>query len=568
MSICTISLLLRKLGFTTYESDHEYPDIYGDRIVWQDSRNGYLDDDIYMYDLSTSKETRITSSGSVYHPNIYGDRIVWYDVRNVNWDIYMYDLSTSQETQITTDRSYQKNADIYGDKIVWTDDRDEYRNLDIYMYDLSTSKETQITDTNVFYHINEFYGKRTPAIYGDRIVWADGHNVYEKSDIYMYDLSTSKETQITTDESNQESPAIYGNRIVWEDDRNGVSDIYMCTISREKPKSIVPVVDFRTSVTSGYTPLSIQFTDLSQYAILRNWNFGDEAISTEQNPMHIYSAPGTYTVNLTAGNGNGTASKTATITVYEDSSSSDSSSSSGSSSGGSSSSSGGGAGGSPEPAKNVEVKELSQTFITNGKPVKFDFAKNATCVVFVSFDAKRTFGKTTTIAEMLKGKSSLVSELPEGEVYKSFNVWVGNGGIATSKNIENPVVCFKVEKSWIKDKKIDQASITLNRYSDKKWSELPVTLLREDNKYLYFTAQTPEFSFFAIKGKPGENESGNSEKPETGTQDIKQNNTSLDVRQEQKPGQEPEQEKLASIQGFGTLCGVACLITAFLHKRK
>ena len=226
------------------------------------------------------------------------------------------------------------------------------------------------------------------------------------------------------------------------------------------------------------------------------------------------------------------------------------------------------AGGSPEPAKNVEVKELSQAFVTNGKPVKFDFTKNATCVVYVTFDAKKTAGKTTTIAEQLKGKSTLVSELNAGEVYKYFNLWVGNSGFATSKNIENPVVCFKVEKSWIKDKKIDQASITLNRYSEKKWSQLPVTLLREDDKYLYFTAQTPGFSFFAITGKPVENESGNAEKPETGTQDIKQNNTSLDVRQEQKPGQEPEQEKLTSIPGFGTLCGVACLITAFLHKRK
>jgi hypothetical protein len=50
---------------------------------------------------------------------------------------------------------------------------------------------------------------------------------------------------------------------------------------------------------------------------------------------------------------------------------------------------------------------------------------------------------------------------------------------------------FKVDKSWIQDKKIDKSSITLNRYSDKKWNQLPVTLLSEDNKYLYFTAKTP-----------------------------------------------------------------------------
>ena len=32
---------------------------------------------------------------------------------------------------------------------------------------------------------------------------------------------------------------------------------------------------------------------------------------------------------------------------------------------------------------NVEVKELSQAFITSGNPVKFDFPKNATSVVYM-----------------------------------------------------------------------------------------------------------------------------------------------------------------------------------------
>ena len=149
--------------------------------------------------------------------------------------------------------------------------------------------------------------------------------------------------------------------------------------------------------------------------------------------------------------------------------------------------------------------------------------------MYVSFDAKKTAGKTTTIAEQLKGKSTLVSDLNAGEVYKYFNVWVGTGGFATSKNIENPVVCFKVEKSWLQDKKIDQASITLNRYSDKKWSQLPVKLLSEDDKYLYFTAETPEFSFFAITGKAVEKEKVAEIKPETDTSKPEQNNTASEV---------------------------------------
>ena len=52
---------------------------------------------------------------------------------------------------------------------------------------------------------------------------------------------------------------------------------------------------------------------------------------------------------------------------------------------------------------------------------------------------KRISGKITTIVEMLKGQSKLVSSLPEGTVYKNVNIWVGSGGIANSDNIENAV---------------------------------------------------------------------------------------------------------------------------------
>ena len=54
-----------------------------------------------MYDLSTSKETRITTNESdQIYPAIYGDRIVWQDDRNGHMDVYMYDISTSKETRI------------------------------------------------------------------------------------------------------------------------------------------------------------------------------------------------------------------------------------------------------------------------------------------------------------------------------------------------------------------------------------------------------------------------------------------------------------------------------------
>jgi PGF-pre-PGF domain-containing protein len=321
---------------------------------------------------------------------------------------------------------------------------------------------------------------------------------------------------------------------------------------------VMPVADFSTNVTSGYAPLSVMFTDLSQNATSRIWDFTNDGTGdADVSPVvYVYTAPGTYTVNLTSGNQNGTNSKLATITVS-------STEEEHHSSGGSSHSSGGG-GGSPEPARNVDVKELSQVFITNGKPIQFNFTKNATCVVYVGFDAKKTVGKTTTIVEQLKNKSTL--ELSEGEVYRYFNVWVGNSGFATEKNIENPVLCFKVEKSWLQNKSIDQDSITLNRYSNKTWEQLPVSLLKEDSKYLYFTTDVPGYSFFAITG---ETDSSSEEtvteiQPEDES-DSSEGNTE-DTGSEADQG--PEQEDSTGMPGFETVYGIAGLLAVFLYKRK
>ena len=345
------------------------------------------------------------------------------------------------------------------------------------------------------------------------------------------------------------------------------TDSKTTTISVMRSEGL-PVADFSTNVKEGYAPLSVTFTDLSQDAISRSWDVNGDGIedSNESSFVYEYSSAGTYTAKLTAINANGTDSKTATIIVNKEDNGGSSHSSGGSS---------GGGGGSPEPAKNVEVKELAQVFITNGKAVKFEFTKNATCVMYVGFDAIKNVGKTTTIVEELKNKSTLVSELPAGEVYKSFNVWVGNSGYATSKNIENPVICSKVEKSWLQNKSVDQDSITLNRYEDENkhdgkdgtWTQLPASLVGEDDKFLYFTTKVPGFSFFVITGETKDlsEENVTALEPEQDTLSI--NGEDIEIKGGEA-GQSSGQEKNTSLPGFEIGCGLACILAVSLYKRK
>jgi YVTN family beta-propeller protein len=78
---------------------------------------------------------------------------------------------------------------------------------------------------------------------------------------------------------------------------------------------VLPVANFSANVTEGYTPLFVQFTDLSRNVTERCWNFGDGTNSTEHNPTHTYSIAGNYTVTLTASNSNGTDTITTEVNV-------------------------------------------------------------------------------------------------------------------------------------------------------------------------------------------------------------------------------------------------------------
>jgi PKD repeat protein len=58
--------------------------------------------------------------------------------------------------------------------------------------------------------------------------------------------------------------------------------------------------DFYASPTSGCPPLTVNFTDISTGTVTSwLWNFGDGITDTLQNPSHIYSLNGVYTVTLT-----------------------------------------------------------------------------------------------------------------------------------------------------------------------------------------------------------------------------------------------------------------------------
>lgn len=76
-----------------------------------------------------------------------------------------------------------------------------------------------------------------------------------------------------------------------------------------------PIADFTAMQSAVNQGENIDFKDRSSYFPENwSWDFGDGSRSTEQNPSHVYSVAGTYTVSLTVSNSKG--SNTKTITNY------------------------------------------------------------------------------------------------------------------------------------------------------------------------------------------------------------------------------------------------------------
>ncbi len=88
---------------------------------------------------------------------------------------------------------------------------------------------------------------------------------------------------------------------------------------------------------------------------------------------------------------------------------------------------------------------------------------------------------------------------PSGVAYTYLDMNVEN---TAGAKIEGRVE-FKVMKSWLVDNNIDEATVKLNRYDENEgWMALPTTKVGEDDEgFVYFEAETPGFSTFAVTGE-------------------------------------------------------------------
>ncbi|MCD4844159.1 MAG: PGF-pre-PGF domain-containing protein [Methanosarcinales archaeon] len=219
--------------------------------------------------------------------------------------------------------------------------------------------------------------------------------------------------------------------------------------------------------------------------------------------------------------------------------------------GGGSGGSGGGGGSSGEAFQNIDIKEIQRESVNKNTKVSYSFNSEGNIIRYINFTGLTNSGTVAAKVEILKNTSTLVDTVPPDYIYKNLNIWLGNKGWATSQNMDDPIIEFYVEKSWVTENDIDETTIVMNRYNSGSWEELTTTLTTKDDDKLYFTSNTAGFASFAVTGKQvaADEAGGEGMVEQTPQQTIEET---------------PEHTSTQSQEGIPSFCLILSLIVFFI----
>lgn len=132
-----------------------------------------------------------------------------------------------------------------------------------------------------------------------------------------------------------------------------------------------------------------------------------------------------------------------------------------------------------------KIFEIEQGDILKIQGIEIESRSYASNVQIIVKEASLPFAVSAPIA-------------PEtGSTYQYLEISKSN---IKDEDIKNAKVKFKVERSWINENSIDEDTVSMNRL-EQNWKKLPTIKLGEDESNVYYEAETPGFSVFAITGE-------------------------------------------------------------------
>lgn len=181
-------------------------------VVWW-SPTGSDEGEIYLW--QGGEIMNVSDHGSQqWDPDIWENTIVWEDWRKGNPDIYSFNLTTEKIATPSAERSYEEKPSVWKDIVVWHD----FQGFSIYYRDMSTGEGGPLDKETA-----DPPDQRNQDISDDLVVWQDKRN--GNWDIYGYNLASRQPVEIYSGPRNQTNPSVSGDYVVWEDDSRGNKDI-------------------------------------------------------------------------------------------------------------------------------------------------------------------------------------------------------------------------------------------------------------------------------------------------------------------------------------------------------
>lgn len=158
----------------------------------------------------------------------------------------------------------------------------------------------------------------------------------------------------------------------------------------------------------------------------------------------------------------------------------------------------GGGGGGVAVSSGVSVSQF-WSVLTKGEST-MKISKPTIAISEIKLNMKNQVINAEVTVKKLEEKPDDVKEKPIDNLYQYIEIEKKE---IQNADIQNAKIKFKVTKSWLKVKNIDEKSVALRKYTTR-WVGLQTKKLSSDTSYVTYEATTSGFSYFAITGKETE----------------------------------------------------------------
>jgi PGF-pre-PGF domain-containing protein len=317
---------------------------------------------------------------------------------------------------------------------------------------------------------------------------------------------------------------------------------YLDTTGTHKVKfaeSISPVIAaFSAGPQAGNSPLQVSFNDLSiGEPTSWEWYFGDGSTSTESNPVHTYTLPGTYTVYLKTSNAyyHNTTAKSQYITANPISPSITANFT-----------------GFPYRGQGIVTTFFSDQSLGGPKEWNWSFGDGQFSGDQNPVHTYINPGNYTVILSVLNGTASdqiVIPDLISVTAHETCGGDTISGGSGIAPESHKPSdLTFFVDSDYLEAHRVNPADVKLMSFTDKHWNELPTRFTGSQGNRFYYEADCDRYSLLFI----GNRKDGYQQVPQIGILAM----TNVTVLSESEIPTEPENTMLHKPIPSGTSPGL------------